>query len=549
MTPDPATKRWIRNAADERAAARGMRFSEARGQHVIDFAAKYLKLYEGECAGQPLVARDWQIEVTMRLFGWERYSERWGRWVRRFTQAGVWVPKKNKKSPTLAWWALYLLVADGEPGQKVYFAAKDGSQAREIAGKHAVEMCQASPELMAECSINKGTMQITHEPSRSILKPLSSGDSRTQKAKEGLNGSVLVDECHVVDREFMNRISRTGISRSEPLLIEASTAGNDPESYGRSRYEYGKLVEKGDVEDDGFLFACYEAPQDLGEAELAADPVRYGKMANPAWGHTVGEEEFLADYHRSKLSLTTLADFLMYRLNVWQQSTQPWLRMGDWKKCERSYAEADLLGRECYGGLDLAKTRDTCALALVFPEEDGSYKQIAYFWAPRARAEALRDKVPLLQWAREGHLVLTDGDTTDYGFIRQVLIDVKEKFDLRKLAYDDHYATELLQRLSEEDGFYGGDELAPFGQTITNFAGPTDAYEALVIEGKLAHNGNKLLSWQAGNCTVKTDVNHNKRPVKQKHGDHRTIDGVVAGIMALSLALARSAYAGGAESW
>ncbi len=473
--------------------------------------------------------------MTLRLFSWERFSERWGRWVRRFNAASIWVPKKNKKSPTLAWWALYLLCADGEQGQKVYLAAKDGGQAREIAGKHAVEMCQASTELMAECTINKSIMQITHEPTRSILKPISSGDSRSQKSKEGLNGSILIDETHVVDREFMNRISRAGISRSEPLQIEVSTAGNDPESYGRERYDYGKLVERGEREDQGLLFVAYEAPADLKDADLAVDPCKWGQLANPAWGHTVGAEEFLADYQRSKDSLGALADFKMYRLDIWQASANPWISLSDWAQCKRPYTEADLLGLDCFAGLDLAKTRDTTSLVLVFPGDDGTYRLWAYHWLPEERARALRDKCGYLQWAAAGWLTLTPGDVCDYQFVRKQLNAIKEKFSLRMLAFDDTYAAQLVQRLIEEDG-WAQDSCEAFRQTIMSFAGPTAAFERLVIDGKLHHPCNPLLTWQIGNTRVKSDANENIRPVKQEHGDVRTIDGPVAGIMALAMA-------------
>lgn len=536
---DAATKRWIRNASDERAAANGCRFDEARGRHVISFAQTYLRLYEGEWAGQVLEPRDWQVDVTMRLFGWERFSDRWGRWIRRFNAASIWVPKKNKKSPTLAWWGLYLLVGDGEQGQKVFFGAKDGQQAREIAGKHAIEMALQSDELMAQCAINKSLMQITHLPTRSILRPLSSGDSKTQKSKEGINGSILIDETHVVDREFINRISRAGISRSEPLHIEVSTAGNDPESYGRERYDYGKAVESGAATDEQLFFFAAEAPQDLTNQALGADPAKWGKLANPAWGHTVHEEEYLADYQRSKVSVPRLAEFKMYRLNIWQQSANPWLNMQEWDQCKRAYRLDDLKGRECYAGLDLAKTRDTCALVLIFPEEDGTYRQWPIYWIPKDRAQELRDKVRYLEWGRAGYAILTDGNVTDYAFIRQALTQIKEDFYLLKLAYDDHYAAELIQRLVDEDLVFRQDEVTAFRQTIQDFAGPTDQYEGLVREGKLLHPGNPLFTWQAGNVNVKCDANQNKRPVKPAAGEYKSIDGMVAAIMALEMCLTR----------
>src|SRR5262245_129501 len=178
--PKKVPAKWVRTPADREAIEAGCRFDGSRGAHVLAFARDHLRLYEGDSAGQPFEPMAWQIDVTMRLFGWVRFSPRWQRWVRRYRSAAIWVPKKNGKSPTLAWWGLYLLLADGEPGQHIYLAAKDGAQARAIAGKHAVEMVRASPALSAGCSINKSTLQITHEASRSTLGPISSADSKAQ---------------------------------------------------------------------------------------------------------------------------------------------------------------------------------------------------------------------------------------------------------------------------------------------------------------------------------------------------------------------------------
>lgn len=533
---DHETKNWIRNRSDDLAAEHGCRFDGERGQFVIDWAKHYLRLYEGECAGESLVARDWQIEVTMRLFGWVHFSERWGREIRRFTQASVWVPKKNKKSPTLAWWGLYLLCGDGEQGQKVYLGAKDGQQSREIAGKHAIEMCQASDELMAECSINRSLMQITHEPSRSIMKPISSSDARSQKAKEGLNGSVLIDETHVVDEDFMRRISRAGISRSEPLQIEVSTAGSDPHSYGRKRYEYGKNVENGTFPDERLLFVSYEAPQDVTDEAIAEDPVKHGQMANPAWGHTVGQEEYLDDFNRSKHSIVDFADFKMYRLNIWQQSANPWLSSADWLKCKREFVEADMAGETCIGGLDLSKTKDMSSLVLVFPGEDEQgdcYRQLAWFWMPREEAERKNHLAPYLAWEREGWLTLTPDPVIDYRYIREKAIELAGQFNIQELTYDPTFADQVTAEINEATGI----ERVQFTQTGMMFAAPTAEYESLVIAGKLHHNGNPVLTWQAGHVMVKNDFKGYKRPIKPKDGDYRKIDGIVAGVMALSRAI------------
>lgn len=543
--PDAETRRWIRNASDEKAAGNGCRFEEARGQFVVDWVERYCRLYEGDWAGQPMRLTDWQRDSTLRLFSWVHWSDKWARWIRRFRQASIWMAKKNKKSPTLAAWGLYLLCGDGEQGQKVFLAAKDGTQAREVAGKHAKEMLLQSPELSEECDLNLNTMQITHRATRSIMVPLSSSNKRTQQSKEGLNGSVLIDETHVVDRDLVRRISRAGISRSEPLQIEVSTAGNDPDGYGKERFDHARAVEAGQFEDQELFVAIYAAPQDLSDADLEADPLRYGKLANPAMGHTVDREEYLKDYASSKRSLLALADFKMYRLGIWQQSSNPWLRGSDWEACRREYTEDDLAGRECWAGLDLSRTQDMSALVLVFPwDEPETYRLLAYFWLPELVARELDGLIRCLAWARAGHLYLTPGNVVDYGFIRSTFRKLAAKFSIRELVYDPKYAEETTQALEQgvvdaegqvvEQGT--GVPRVAFPQTLNAFMVPCKDFERMVIAGTMHHNGHPILTWQAGHVAVRADSNQNIRPVKPQGGDLKKIDGIVAGVMGLARA-------------
>lgn len=536
------TKLWLRGPADEMAVRNGCRFDLARGRFAVDWIQKYCRLYEGDSAGQSLMLCDWQLDATLRMFGWVRWSAKWKRWVRRFRQASIWVPKKNKKSPTLAAWGLYLLCGDGEQGQKVYLAAKDGRQAREIAGKHAIEMLMQSAELMSECKVNQNLMQITHLPSRSVMFPLSSSNSRTQEGKEGLNGSVLIDETHVVDREFVDRISRAGISRSEPMHIEVSTAGNNPDGYGKERYDDAVAIEQGTKQDDELFVAIYSAPQTLDDVELDADPEKYGKMANPAWGHTIDREEFLSDYQRSKHSLTKLLNFKMYRLNIWQRSANPWLRASDWTKCKRAFTEVDLYGRECFAGLDLSRTRDMSSLVLLFPEDDGGYSILPWFWMPRDEAEQNNHLASFLQWEKDGFLKLTPGNVVDYGYIRTEIRELVGKFKIVELAYDKLYAEELTQAIEQGVCDPSGKIIEPglgiarrsFPQTMMAMTAPAKEFERQIQGGTLRHNGHPVMTWQAGHVAVKRDNNDNIRPVKPAGNKIRKIDGIVAAIEALA---------------
>lgn len=576
---DKITTDWIRNRSDELAAENGCWFDVEAGAFAVWWIERLCRLYEGHHAGEPVrlygclecqreleIPDDydpeqaikraeqyiqcrkaghqvgWQYECTMRMFGWQKHSEFFGRAVRRFSKASIYIAKKNAKSPTLAAWGMFLLIGDGEPGQKCFSCAKDGKQAREISHKHAEEMIRQSPELMEVCKINKSTGAITHEPERSIWRVVS-GDN--QKSQEGINGSVLIDETHVVDRRLVKIISRAGISRPEPFHIEVSTAGNDPDSYGKERFDYGRQVESGAIEDQSLFFAGYFAPQDLTAEQLEEDPVYYGKLANPMWGVTIREEEYLDDYHRSKHSISELAQFMMYRLDVWQKTSNPWLKSSDWNRCYEDYTPESLYGQECWLGADLSKTRDMSAVVLVFRgDNDGEFRCLPFFWMTEAYAQQYKDKATFLEWAAAGHLYLTSGDVIDYGAIQGKIRELAEDYAIQEFIYDNTYAEMLFQDLSQ-GRFEGNVEVIPalgieryeFTQGIASYAGPSDEFEGLVREGKLHHANHPVLSWQAGHVNVKRDAGGRVMPQKPAPNDYRKIDGIQALIMALSRAM------------
>lgn len=525
---DAVTRQWIRNAADQRAAESGFRFDAERAAHVCEFFPRFLRLYEGEKAGQQFKLIPWQADCLSRIFGWVKKSEFVGREVRRFRKACIFVPKKNGKSPLGAGVGLYLLTADGEQGQKVFSAARDGKQAG-IVHTHARKMVESSPELMAVCKINQSTGRISHLPSSSFYDLLSGDNIQGQ---EGLNGSVIIDETHVVDQRLASVIEFMGASRTEPLQFEVSTSGSNPLGYGRRQYEYGREVNAGRFPDDAFFFETFEAPQDATDESLN-DPEIW-KAANPSWGHTINGEEFEDSLKRSKRSLNDWTAFKMYRLNIWANSANPFIRAADWKKCQAEFDIDDVKHLPCIASLDLARRKDLTALALLFgPDEDECYWLIPRFWMPELRAKELTAEVPYLQWAASNHVTLTDGDICDYRVVEDELSGLFDEVRPSLLMFDPTFAHEMIQRLSESHGFTA----LEFAQnSLPSWARPTQEFENLIVAGKLKHNGHPILSWQVGHVLAK-EYNGQIRPIRPNRGDHRTVDGVVAAIMALAGAM------------
>ncbi len=594
MNFEALTQDWIIDESDKLAVRNGCWFDPGIGGYAVWWIERYCRLYEGEHAGEPMrlrgahadtldqwdipdefderlafqraehyIARrkagqpcDWQYEATIRMFGWQRHSVKWERPVRRFRYASVWVAKKNKKTPTMSAWGLYLECGDGEQGQKVFLLSKDAKQVRDNAAKHVFEMVQASPELMDECKLNRVEMRVEHLPTRSMLQPMSSAGANNQKSKEGLNGSAMVDETHVVDRGLMKRVDRMGISRAEPVLAEFSTAGNDPDSYGKERFDYAVQVAAGTIEDDSLMVAMHAAPQELTDEDLAADPIKYGMIANPAWGHTIDAVEYLADYNRSKTTASGLLDFKMYRLNVWQNSASPWLKPEYWRKGMQEFTAEEMQGRECYSALDLSSVCDFTSFCLCFPEGDGRHRYLWWYWLPEETARNLADKIPIHQWLKDPRcsLELTEGARIHYGYIRAKVRELAQQFRIIELAYDDWNAEQTTQEITEGVTNNQGEQIEQatgiprvnFPQGIKALNEPTKQFETAVIDGNVIHNGDPLAAWMFQNATIKPDVNGNYKPLKPGGKDSlKKIDGVVVAVMSRARAMTKEGQTSG----
>lgn len=433
-------------------------------------------------------------------------------------------------TPTNAAWSLYLTCGDGEQGGKTFGGAKDGNQAK-IAADHAINMVEQSEELMAECKINKNESKIVHLESRSFYKPLSSNDSRHKDAKEGINGNIAIDETHVVDREFIEIISRAGISRSEPLLFDFSTAGKNPDGYGKERQDYVREVISGEKKNTRLFGRIYEVPQDTKDEDIKADPLKFGKMANPAWGHTANEDEFLADFEKSCRSVSAFAKFKMYRLNIWQHGASTWLQSDDWTKNAKDYSIEDFYGERVWLSLDMSKTQDMTSLAAMFKddEEEPNYYQYPFVFLPKAYAIKHEKDVPMfMDWEKSGHLELIKGRIIRQKFIEEKMVWLDDKFDVQCLVYDTKFAVELVD-FAEELGW----ECIPMEQNIGHYAKPTQTYEDLLADGRMRHPNHPVLDWQSRHCQVREDSKELKMPVKPDKKGFKKVDAIQGMVMAL----------------
>jgi phage terminase large subunit-like protein len=514
-------RRWFRNLHDELAFRDGCRFNERLAEHAAAFFPKYLRHSKGEWRGKAFELLPWQRDdLIYPLFGWVRADG-----TRRFRRVFVEIPKKNGKSTLASGIGLYMLCADCEGGAEIYSAAADKDQAGIVHGE-AIRMAEASEELSRCLKINKSTHNIGYHATASWYRALSNEPG----GKEGLNiHACIIDELHVWrGRDLWDTLRYGYRSRRQPLQFVITTAGDDDQSVCYSELQRARQVLAGEIRDDAFLPLIYEAaPED----DWTSEDV--WRKANPSLGSTFAAESLREDVAAAKGRAAEESTFKRYSLNIWQRASNQWLSPDAWAANRREFSGTDMLGCPCYGGLDLSRTSDMTALALVFPwEENGRpvFRQLVRFWLPEQAQEKYRHKINIPAWLASGCLELM-GD--DYGPVEAAIAEAAAQFDLAGIAYDRMYARDFAKQLGDEHGIV----CVEFAQTITQYAGPTAEYERMLLNEALHHNGNPVLTWQAGHVHVKTDANANKRPVKPPHGDHRKIDGIVSGIMALEYAM------------
>jgi phage terminase large subunit-like protein len=498
-------------------------FDPAAARKAIRFMETELSHVKGELARKPLLLARWQRAIVANLFGWKRPDG-----TRRYRDAFIFVPRKNGKTTLAAALLLYLLFEDGEPGAEIYGAASTFGQACYIFDP-ASGMVRQNTTLSERASIYRGAAKaIQLHDDFSTYRVLT---SESASAHGGNTHAYAVDEVHALaDGELIEVLETSTGARRQPLGVLISTSDFDREgSPCNALHDRACKIRDGIIDAPSFLPVIYEADKD----DDWTDPKVWAK-ANPNLGVSVGLEHIQGKCEKAQDSPAFENTFKRLHLNIRTEQNVRWITMALWDEGAVPVDADALKEKPCYAGLDLASTRDTTAFVLLFPDDDGGYDVLPYYWIPRTNAveRNRRDRVDYLTWARQSCITLTNGDAIDYGVVRRDINALGDLYGIKEIAVDRLFQGEqMCQQLAEQDGF----EVIAFGQGHLSMAAPTKAFERLLLERKLRHGGNPVLRWQASNVTVKLDEAGNMKPDKKRSTER--IDGIVAAIMALGRAM------------
>jgi phage terminase large subunit-like protein len=455
---------------------------------VVNFIS-HLKHTTGKHNGQPFILLPYQSFIIYSIFGF--YYKGTDKRVTNYVY--IELARKQGKTALASAIALYMLVADGENGAEVEMLANSAKQAK---------ICFSMSSNYLSTIDTKGKYfkryrdSIKFDKTKSVLQVLSSDSS----GNDGWNSSCFVlDECHEQrDSRLWDVMCSSQGMRENPLAMIITTAGFNMFGFCYSYRNTCIEILNGVKEDDTQFTAIYTLDDD----DDWTNEENWIK-SNPSLDITVSREYLRQQVTKAKNNSTLEVGTRTKNFNQWLSSSDIWINNNIILDSTDNINLKDFQGETAYLGVDLASVSDMTALSIMIPTNDKLLFK-TYYYLPQSTLIDNSNAEQYKQWKREGHLIITDGNVTDYDYILRDILKINEYLYIYKVAYDQYNATQWAISATNE-----GLPLEPFSQALWHFNKPTKEFERLIKSGKVVIDNNPITRWCFSNVTLKFDHNEN----------------------------------------
>jgi phage terminase large subunit-like protein len=526
----------------------GAHHCHPRADRAVGFFPSLLVHTKGRFARHAFTLDAWQEHDIIRpLFGEVQWSEEWEQYVRRYTEARIFVARKNGKSETGAGLVLLLLVGDDEEAAEVYGAAMDTKQADKV-GEVVRQMRKLSPILSGRLAENKNSKRIFDAQTSSYYEIITGN----AKGELGANphGFILDELVSQPNGKLWEAMVTAEGTRTQPLFVQMSTEVDDPSSWAATQIDEAERIEEDPSRAPHVFVYVRRAPSTPDQLERLQrlypgdprlpvscdwDDEQNWYWPNPALGSFKSLEAMRKQALKARNEPATLNGFLQFQLNRRVQQLTRYLPIELWDACAGlAIDDEKLVGQSCFGGLDLSATTDLSALALLFPGPP--HRVIFRFWVPELAVPQLDllaggPSGQLAVWVREGLIRTTEGDLIDYDVIEAEIHALARRFRIVDIGTDRWNSTGIATRLLN-----AGVRVELVNQGMVGISPGTKELLKFVKGGPsvFLHGGHPVARWNADSLEVKQDENENVKPVKPNRGaSGKRIDGMVALIEAI----------------
>ena len=483
---------------------------------VINFI-RHLHHFQGKAAGKPFILEPWQEWIIASIFGF--YKEDGSRLTR---EAVIEVVRKVGKTALAAAIALYCLLADDEQGGEVDFMANSVKQAHIAYNMSKTFAGQLDPK-HKHMRILRDTLE--HYKSHSILQVLATDTA----ALDGYNSSLTVlDECHSMPTSALYDVMKSSQGfRENPLTILITTAGDDTDLwYYSKRATYLDILH--DLkEDDGQFICIYSLDKD----DDIHDQSVWIK-ACPNLGVTVTKSYLQDRVKEADNDPQSKKSVLVKQFNMWQEDAlDAWIPDESIREHTKNIPWDEFIDKVTWVGIDLSQVSDLTAASFMY-KEDNLYRFKNLYWLPESALKDPNNGSRWKQWYNEGYLTITPGNVTDYDYILNEILKLRDMgviFD--SISYDSYNATQFAIAATA-----AGLPMVPFAQSLSSFNRPTKEFQRLLLQDRVILDNNPVTRWCFGNAVIKEDHNNNYKPIKRGGTigyNAKKIDGTVVIVEAL----------------
>ena len=173
----------------------------------------------------------------------------------------------------------------------------------------------------------------------------------------------------------------------------------------------------------------------------------------------------------------------------------------------------------------MASVADMSCAVLYFPLTG---EVLLRAWCPRATADKIGN-TPYRAWEKMGLLHISKGVATDPSLLYDAVAKDCETFNVQAIGYDRYRMEDAKQEFEKRD--IDPDLVRKVGMGYFSMSPAIDRFERLVLQAKIKHNNNPILTWQLSNVRIDTDAAGNQKPSKKRSIDK--IDAIVALLVAV----------------
>jgi phage terminase large subunit-like protein len=500
-----------------------------------------------DIAGKFIEFENWQLFDYGCIFGWVRKDD--GR--RRFKRAYQRIARGHAKTTVAAGMGLYFMCGDAlyPPGHpelaqydmqpSVNIVAVDRQQGN-VARNDMAVMARAAPQILKRLDIK----------STYIRNKTRGGDvivfSKDKGNKDGGRPSLVITEewhAHLTNDIHGVAVSAMG-KKPQCLELIITTAGEDAENKPcyKDDLQYKRVLAGEIQQDDTFIMIREIDDDDDPHDKSCWCKANAFFRGNSDYAKVLYEEvegEYIDAYNDNNYD--KIRTWLIKRMNRWQVDAENKYFSGCMDKFKAlciPHDEFIKLTRDLPGhyGFDLGKTMDLSGVAYVTQLPDMRLAVSVHGFMPQNSADkhAKSDRVPYLDWAKDGYVTLTPGDVTDNRYVEAWIYNCEEEYGwtAQEIDYDGHNAVDMAIRMRE---YYNSEEkVVEIPQTCAGLNQATKRFRELVLSGQVVAEYSPLFIWCLNNA-IEVKNNFGDIKLSKKHKDDtQRIDPVAAMMNALA---------------